>query len=212
MKIFLAAGHGGIDPGATSLSVNERDELIKIVSGVVSQLLVVIKPPDEVLHVPDELALEGEVNWINGKAIAGEIAIAVEVHLNANQGSPGSGTETYWGCEKLAKTLQQKAVEVLKLPDRGVKSGDNFYFNRMTGPPSAILELGFINNPSDLQAVRDRGALAIVEGIKAYLQDTGPSTPEQPAPSPDYKGLYEQEKNKVAEIRVLLQKIVLDFK
>ena len=207
MKIFVAAGHGNKDSGSLALNTTERDELIKIVDKAVENLMLFIKPPHQLIKVPSDLALLETVKYINERTGVNDNAICVEYHLNSNQGTPGTGTETYYGFQKLAAVLHRSAIDVLKLTDRGVKTGNHIYFNNMTVPPSALVELGFINNPVDLQAVREKGALAIEAGIKAYMAANQTATPMPQPPSEDYKKMYEemeQENNRLYEI---LQKI-----
>ena len=85
--------------------------------------------------------------------------------MNSNSGTPGSGTETYYGNKPMAISIQKKLVEVLGLPDRGVKDGTNLKFNNSTNPASCLVELGFINNPNDLEIVLQKGTMALVKAI-----------------------------------------------
>lgn len=162
---FIAAGHGGQDPGACALGTCERDELVKIVDFAVD--LAKNKIPDDtrLVVVPHRYALFRTVRYINRMSQNPGHDLCLEVHLNSNPGKPGTGTETYYGHKQLAREIHEEAVKVLGLRDRGVKDGRYLYFNRNTRPASALIELGFINNPVDLDVVRATGALALAKGM-----------------------------------------------
>lgn len=187
MKIFIAAGHGGNDPGSSAGSEVEREELIKLVDAAVAIIKPIIKPTKELVVVPHELCLTEEVKYINDNSIHPEEDICIEVHLNNNSGDPGTGIETYYGYKKLADTMQKSMVAVLGLKDRGVKEGNWLYFNKNTKPYSALVEAGFINNPVDLEKVRRLGALALASGIAAYCGIEMATVTVQTQPQEDWK-------------------------
>ncbi len=180
MKIFIAAGHGGNDPGAIVNNTNERDEVEKIINQTVDLLNPLELNNVKTIKVPNELALEKGVQWINTQNGNENINICIEIHLNSNAGDPGTGTETYYGEPNLANTMHNKIIQILGLKNRGVKNGNHLYFNRITKPASCLIELGFINNKSDLQTIRNKGAQAMTEAIKLI------NNLYQPKPSPPY--------------------------
>lgn len=202
MKIFLAAGHGGTDPGAIGGQTEEKLEAIKIVDEVERLLRPVLGPQQELIIVPHEFKLEETVKYINENAKEAPEDICIEVHLNSNEGVPGSGTETYYGEQQLAVKLQTEIVRVLGLRDRGVRWGMHLYFNKATNPPSALVELGFINNPEDLDKVRQKGAFALARAIGVYLNANVLAEPQpQPEkPGVDYKILYETLRESVKDV------------
>lgn len=168
MQIYLSAGHGGADVGATYNGAKERDEAIAYVNSAVALL-------DEseralVTVVPHELGLVGGVNYINGNAHP-DTDLAIEIHLNANSGEPGSGTETWIGDSTTATAFNNEIVRVLCLPNRGIKDSQSLYFNRVTRCRSFLVELGFINNPHDLQMCREKAGIAIASAIKLLISN-----------------------------------------
>lgn len=169
MKIFIAAGHGGHDSGATVNGTEERAEAIKVVDKVYDLVKPLLIGSDDLIKVPHSFPLKETVTFINKKAGDGKLTRCIEVHLNSNKGEAGTGTEIYHGHYAMASILHKKIIGKLGLRDRGLKPGNHFYFNKHTTPGSAIIELGFINNPGDLARVRAEGAQAIAEGICAYL-------------------------------------------
>lgn len=164
-KVFICAGHGGSDPGAVSGSRIERDIAIGLVDGAVALLAGQNKMGREIVKVPHDLKLAEGVAWINRTSTDHRHDLCIEVHLNSNAGTPGTGTETYFGLPQLANEVHQEIVKVLGLRDRGVKDGNRFYFNNYTVPASCLVEMGFINNPTDAQRVVAVGSLALAKGI-----------------------------------------------
>ena len=128
----------------------------------------------------------------------------MEVHLNANQGVPGTGTETFYGNKEFATKIQQKLIEVLGLRDRGVKDGTDLKFNRVTNPASCLVELGFINNPSDLEIVLKNGTMALVKAIYDLVSEK-PLVFQSAIVIP--KSLLEQVKSKLEQELKNLQEI-----
>ena len=187
MKVFLAAGHGGKDPGSLGNATNERYETIKVVSTAYTILKSEIKAPWEVVLVPHNLALEEGVRYINALSPSPERDICIEVHFNNNTGAPGTGIETYYGYRRLAEVLQKKLVDVLNLADRGVKDGSALYFNKETKPGSALVEIGFLNNIDDLTRVQHSGALALASGVTKFISLLSPTTPSPLPPVVDFE-------------------------
>ena len=190
MKIFLAAGHGGTDPGSSGCGAIERDEAIKVVDQCAALLAPLMIAGRELVIVPHGLKLEEGVKYINDRTTDTAKDICIEVHFNNNQGTPGTGTETFYGSPSLAKTLQKKLVATLKLTDRGAKNGNDLYFNNTTKPGSALVELGFINNAADLLRVQQDGALALARGVAEYIGLQLPTTPAPQPPAIDWKAKY----------------------
>ena len=211
MKIFIAAGHGADDPGAVGSGTNERDETIKIVNGVPPILAKIAPSTAEIVVVPNDLKLEGEVSYINSNYTNLSEDICLEVHLNSNAGDPGTGTETYYGYQPLAETMQKVMVQILGLPNRLVKAGNQFYFNKMTKPASAILELGFINNAADLVRVQQRGADAVALGIAEYFGWSKTVTVPVTPTAIDWEAKYKDTVAKAGDIRLKLLAVLNDW-
>ncbi len=204
MKIYIAAGHGGNDPGAVANGTNERDEVEKIVNETVKNLKTVLNGKVEIIQVPNTLNVNDTPEWINKDNALATDNYCIEVHLNSNKGTPGSGIETYYGNKPMAITIQAKLVEVLKLMGRGVKEGNNLKFNYATSPASCLVELGFINNPHDLEIIRQRGSMALTKALYDLVS-------EKPmiiaSPIEEEKALLLDIKNKLEQEIKALQEI-----
>lgn len=182
-KLFIAAGHGGTDPGAVSSSNIERDIAIAVVDKAFQLCLAQNKNGFELVKVPHALGLVDGIHWINANITNVNTDECVEVHLNSNAGTAGTGTETYYGMPDLATEVHQEVVKVLGLRDRGVKDGNIFMFNNSTNCMSCLVELGFINNPTDAVAVIQRGGLALAKGMIRACNSTW-TEPVVPPPAP----------------------------
>lgn len=211
-KIFVAAGHGGDDPGATSARGNERDFLEPLVDRAVAMARPHLATGHEIVVVPHSHKYRETVGYFNAKA--GPMDILMDVHLNSNAGTPGTGTEVYYGLKPFAVTVQDALVKVLGLSNRGAKYTDAFYVTNAAvsgGEKSGIIvEMGFINNNHDMDVLSDRGDRALATAIVSasygkytpFPNTTPPSTTPQ-EPKPTYKvvkdgkqiGAYTVEKN-----------------
>ena len=200
MKIYIASGHGGNDPGAVANNTNERDEVEKIVNVTVMGLKKILDGKAEIIQVPNSLNVNDTPEWINQQDKGNTDSYCIEIHLNANKGTPGSGIETFYGNKPMAISIQKKLVEVMGLPDRGVKDGNDLKFNRVTNPASCLTELGFINNPQDLAIVRQKGSLALTKALYDLVSEKPliigqPIEPEKELLQEIKKGLEQEIEN-----------------
>lgn len=204
MRIYIAAGHGGNDPGAVANNTTERDEVEKIVNTTVFNLKRLLEGKVEIIQVPNNLTVDLTAESINEQDAGQTGNYCIEVHLNSNKLIPGSGTETYFGNKPMAISIQKKLVEMLGLPDRGVKDGTNLKFNRVTNPASCLVELGFINNPQDLAVVQQKGSRALTYALYDLVSEI-PLTVESPI-EPE-KGLLVEIKSRLEQEIKNLQEI-----
>jgi len=201
MKVFIAAGHGGGDPGSLGNNTTEAAEVIKLVDDTVQLLSGRYGAEIEIIQIDNKMNLQDEVAIINKLTTDPNKDIAIEIHMNNNTGSPGTGIETYFGKRSLAENLQKTLIEELGMIDRGVKEGNWLYFNNSTHPGSALIEIGFLNNVTDLVKVRESGAhalaMAIVNAVGVKLP-----TPNQPEPP------KEPNTGKIAQVIEKLKEII----
>lgn len=171
--IVIDAGHGGKDPGATSISgVLEKDFNLAIalrVDELLKQeqdIITVMTRSDDTYPTLDERV-----------KIANELQADIFISIHANSGSAtASGTETLYTRDAsitLADTVHRHVIEAAGLKDRKAKH-QNLKVTRETTMPAVLLEAGFLSNPQDDAvlkdpAVQDRIAAGIVAGIKEYL-------------------------------------------
>lgn len=98
----------------------------------------------------------------------------VSIHANSASVSNAKGTEVYYSPgsangEKLAKAIQDEVVKATNLYNRGIKTA-NFYVLRNTNASAALVETGFISNPTEEKLLKDNAfqekmAQAIAKGV-----------------------------------------------
>lgn len=174
--VVIDAGHGGSDSGTVGISNTHEKDFTLAVSLKVEALLQ-NEPEINVIMTRDEDVYPTRTERV---ALANQLKadIFVSIHGNSVLASPqASGTETYYyqrsSSKDLAKVIHKHLVKALGFKDRGVKEG-NYQVIRETTMPAALLEIGFLSNLAEeealfTEAVQDNAAKAIVEGIKEYL-------------------------------------------
>ena len=172
-KIFINPGHCvGVDPGACGNGLKEAEVVLKVGR-----------------RVQDYLQAVGLVTKVFQYDGLGEICadsdswgadLFLSIHCNAATGS-ASGTETFY-CEgsekgkKFASAVQNQIVKSLGTVDRGIKT-NRLYVTGHTAAPAILIELAFIDNPSDAKLLAeqdDEFSRAIARGVTDYLQGVKP--------------------------------------
>ena len=190
--IYIAAGHGGNDPGAVSGKYIEKALTLKTALACQNYLrnyeceTVMARTTDKsctVAHKMEEVEKKRP-------------SLVLEIHYNAGG---GEGCEVYyWHTHAPSKSLAQKVLaEMVKLgqKSRGIKeskAGTSYNFGMCrqaatTGIPSILGEYAFVDNAKDqakinsdakLRAVGEAYAKAAVSylGLKKKTEPTKPST------------------------------------
>ncbi len=187
-KVFLGAGHGGADSGATAGGLKEKDVNLEITLNVGRELIrhgVEVKysrTGDENEKLNDKIS---ECNAFSPD-------LALDIHNNAGG---GDGAEVYHHFGGgVGKTLAENILgEMVKAGQnsRGAKTRKNsagrdyFAFIRETACPAVIVECAFLDNEKDVALIKDASgrkkiATAICKGILATL---GISFVEEPQKS-----------------------------
>lgn len=200
--ITVDAGHGGYDCGAVGrkTKVLEKD-LNLIVANLLGNMLrdagatvIMTRDGDYALY-PEGTAF-GQLKKADMASRAEIIdsnytQILISVHMNEDRSSKSAGPQVFYQTDnvegrELAGYLQETLNEQLN-PEkkRSVNHGD--YFILRHGPPSVLVECGFLSNAAEealLQetAYQKRVALGICQGILNYCKEhklvpSGPETP-----------------------------------
>lgn len=151
MKVFVSAGHGGIDPGAVGNGLLEKDCNLYIALGFGKVLegagidVVYSRIKDEYDPVTQEVI---EANRCNAD-------YAISFHNNAGG---GFGSETYIfpgdkDSERIAAAFEDVTVNVFNGKSRGVKTTNNLYFIRNTKMHAILNESAFIDNAKDSERI-----------------------------------------------------------
>lgn len=172
--VFLDAGHGGSDPGASGNGLTEKSLTLDIAKRVQKLLesngfiVIMSRTTDKYLSLSERT---NQANKANAD-------IFVSIHINAGG---GTGIET-WKMNNgpnasksniLASELQEEMIKETKERDRGVKDG-NLHVNRESKMPSSLVEIGFIDTKSDADKLKQssflqKAAKGIFNGIKSYF-------------------------------------------
>ena len=183
--VVLDAGHGGKDSGAISNiggTVYEKDIALSVVTKI-KNILVNCGIDVIMTRSGDTYPTLGERCEIANNIGA---AMFLSVHLNAtaSETTTAQGMEIYY-CEtnnsaeyglassQMAAIILARTLKSTGAPSRGVKSG-NLYVTRETFMPANLIEIGFINNPDELEllknnAYQDLVAQGIADGIIEVL-------------------------------------------
>ena len=189
--VYLDAGHGGYDPGASYFGISENSLTLAIQSRVKAKLeaegyqVVTTRTNDSFVDLTDR----------SRAANASESDIFVSIHINAAGSSDVQGIETYYYqpyaeypsrinaayhanptrlsmSDTLANAIQSSLINATGAQNQGVKRR-TFAVLRETTAPAVLLELGFLSNPQEaarltMSAYQETLANAIVAGIKRY--------------------------------------------
>ena len=191
--VYLDAGHGGYDPGASYFGISEKSLTLAIQSRVKAKLesegyqAVTTRTSDTYVDLTDR----------SRAANASESDIFVSIHINASGSSAAQGIETYYYqpyaeypsrinatyhanptrlsmSDTLANAIQSSLINATGAQNQGVKR-QTFAVLRETTAPAVLLELGFLSNPQEAarlntSAYQETLANAIVAGIKSYYE------------------------------------------
>ena len=189
--VYLDAGHGGYDPGASYFGISEKSLTLAIQDRVKAKLeaegyqVVTTRTSDTYVDLTDR----------SRAANASESDIFVSIHINASGSSAAQGIETYYYqpyaeypsrinatyhanptrlsmSNTLANAIQSSLINATGAQNQGVKR-QTFAVLRETTAPAVLLELGFLSNPQEAarlntSAYQETLANAIVAGIKRY--------------------------------------------
>lgn len=176
-KVFVSAGHGGSDPGATANGHKEK----------ALNLMIALACRDELVRHGVNVLMSRETDA--NDPVSDEVKecnkyspdLAVSIHNNAGG---GDGAEAFYhhggGLSKTAAQQILGEIEKLGQNSRGAKirknasGNDYYYFIRETSAPAVIVECAFVDNKADLAIIdtlEEQQAMgaAIARGILSAL-------------------------------------------
>ena len=170
-KVFLAAGHGGKDPGACAYGLQEK----------VLNLTVMLACKEELerhgVQVVCNRTTDVEVGLADKCNMANRYGADIAVSFHANAGG-GDGFEVfYYSTSTSGKRLAglcEKYVKELGQNSRGLKSGNHLYFVKNTNMPAVLVESAFLdndkdNNIIDTKSEQKKFGVAYAKAILEYL-------------------------------------------
>ncbi|GIC30164.1 hypothetical protein SUT328_09020 [Streptococcus parasuis] len=197
--IYIDPGHGGVDPGATYGGIQEKNLAMSVANKLKSNL---IQMGYQVL-----MTRTGDYN-VDFKTERSQMAnqsnadLFISLHFNATGlgTTRTSGIETYWyqydpeyqpkinkdkhndptrlaESEILANQVQSSLISETGAVNRGVRR-ETFAVLRETDIPAVLVELGFMDNPTELQTIKQDAyhaklAKALAKGIDNWYGAVG---------------------------------------
>ena len=197
--IYIDPGHGGVDSGASYGGVYEKNLALSVANKLKANLIQlgyqVLMTRTADYNVDFKTERSQMANQSNAD-------LFISIHFNATglPSSDATGIETYWyqydpeyqpkinaamhndptrlaESEILANQVQTSLISGTGAVNRGVRR-DTFAVLRETAFPAILVELGFMDNPSDLQKINQDSyqtklANALAQGIDNWYGAVG---------------------------------------
>lgn len=183
--IYLDAGHGGVDDGASSNKIKEKD--INLV--LVKKLESVLISKGAIVYLTRKGDYDLSKTNINRKRsdLANRAKLIneskadmyISIHLNSTTESRWRGLQIFYNNVNsenkiLADTISDILKEKLSNVREVKKENDYYMYKRITNVPGILIEAGFISNPNDNYILResdyqDKLVNSITLGIISYF-------------------------------------------
>lgn len=189
-NVVIDAGHGGSDPGAVSNGVNEKDLTLMISQYMYERFkekgipVTLIRSTDETIS-PSERVQKILAAYGNNPNV-----IVISNHINSNETGTAEGAEVIYALrneDTLAKNILDelskegqiaRSYYQRRLPNNPTQ--DYYFIHRETGVTQpVIVEYGFINNPTDLQKIKNNYRNYVDAVVRAVIE-TENGTVENP--------------------------------
>lgn len=186
--IVIDPGHGGPDGGAESGNIQEKDIALNISKQIKDYLQQSGALVYLTRNTDTDLAKDGTKGLSRRKTEDLKKRVAfiqdhnpdcvVSIHLNAIPSPRWRGAQTFFhpksdNNEKLAKFIQDSLRTQLENTDRYAKAINHVYLLKKIDTPAALVEVGFLSNPSEKQLLETKDyqrkiAASIYQGIMRY--------------------------------------------
>ena len=179
--IYLDAGHGGVDNGATVNNVHEKDLNLQIVYKLKETLtsagatVLLTRKDDNDISNPNALYrkksdFDNRIKLINNS----NADLYISIHQNIYQNKKYSGPQVFYvkDNQKLAEIMQNTLNKYLNTK-RKVKTINNTYMYKLLNKKGILIECGFISNDNERNKLKTEEyqlklSKIITEGIIAY--------------------------------------------
>lgn len=182
--IYLDAGHGGIDEGASNKYIIEKDMNLVLIKKLESELI----SKGAIVYLTRDGDYDLATNKNNRKRSdlynraklinSSDADIYISIHLNSTTSSVWRGLQIFYNskleenkiiADIMNDTLKEKIKNV-----REVKKVNDYYMHRLINKPGILIEAGFISNANDNYLLRqssyqDKLVKQIVKGIENYF-------------------------------------------
>ena len=179
--IYLDAGHGGVDNGATVNNVHEKDLNLQIVYKLKETLtsagatVLLTRKDDNDISTPNALYrkksdFDNRIKLINNS----NADLYISIHQNIYQNKKYSGPQVFYvkDNQKLAEIIQNTLNKYLNTK-RKVKTINNTYMYKLLKKKGILIECGFISNDNERYKLKTEEyqlklSKIITEGIITY--------------------------------------------
>ena len=179
--IYLDAGHGGVDNGATVNNVHEKDLNLQIVYKLKETLtsagatVLLTRKDDNDISNPNALYrkksdFDNRIKLINNS----NADLYISIHQNIYQNKKYSGPQVFYvkDNQKLAEIIQNTLNKYLNTK-RKVKTINNTYMYKLLKNKGILIECGFISNDNERYKLKTEEyqlelSKIITEGIITY--------------------------------------------
>lgn len=174
-KVVIDPGHGGKDNGAEGEDGRYEKEFTLSLGKEVEDMLEAESDISVSMTRDDDTFISQESRDRPDYANEENADLYISLHGNTFDDPSVSGTETYYYSDdtrSLAETMQNHVTGATEFSDRGIKQKDLFVL-RDTDMPAVLLEVGYITNPDNEEAMftddfQQEVATSIVDGINEY--------------------------------------------
>lgn len=162
--VVVDAGHGGRAPGAVSGDKYEKD----ITLAIVQQIKALFdEAKDPTIRVYYTRLDDSNPDFSNRVGLANNSGadLFVSVHINSVKGSTDVegievmydelAADTAFDTKDFAQICLDEEVKALGAKKRRVVAGNKIYIIRNSNAPVALVEVGFMNNPTELARLLD---------------------------------------------------------
>lgn len=180
--VVVDAGHGGHDSGALGADnkTKEKDLNLTVARKLAGLLrnagfnVIETRTRDEYVGLYERANIANDIN----------AEIFISIHFNAANADTATGIEVLYASEDdvgiksgdqriLAQMILDELIESTGEVDRGIKNRPDLAVLNKTKMEAALVELGFISSPKDLDTIQSNGYLdtlseAICKGIIKY--------------------------------------------
>ncbi len=176
-KIYIDAGHGGTDPGASANGLQEKNVTLNIALQVRSILTANWSVSVRMSRTTD---ITRSLTWRTDDANAWGADIFVSVHINAGGGTgfesyryPGTAGNTLRLHSNIHSRVLSNMRTVAAVTDRGQKTA-NFHVLRETVMPAVLTENLFVDTVADANKLKNAAFITATarghaQGIAAYF-------------------------------------------
>jgi N-acetylmuramoyl-L-alanine amidase len=195
-KIFLDAGHGGKDGGASGGGLKESNLTLEIAKETRDILINEYAGAEVQLSRNTDTYLTLEQRTVAANKWGADVLVSI--HINAAEAESANGFETYVytkvgsDTKALQNVLHRAILRRIGMTDRGQKAA-NFHMVRESKMNAVLTECGFISNRSDNAKMKQDSwksevARGHAEGIAEFIGLNKKA--EKPAAAPAAKKLY----------------------